>query len=327
MKKVKAYQNGELKSLIRAEAVTEDTRRAFDFRCIENGCDCSMHWRKAVYAKGNTDPIAPTFVKNKSSSHMEGCAGDLERIVRENIEYTTIKNGQVHVRLNFPLGSAPVDRFPLRGWLTEQQLKAAENRKDIKPYSSLKDLVKFLEKNFYKIDSDAAAEVVVNYQGKSIEWGKLFKGSDQYDKLFYRATKDKASPDDPTQPIVTIVRPLKEIDRNKGGKARFECEEQHVKILGRKQKVVPVIVCDGHDHLLEQKMRNALQNNSTMIVTSRPFYPGSESMPSRFGTQRISLFVHKTEQVEPVASSYWKVSHKPENQLKLFPEDKPQLGA
>jgi len=313
---------------MRADAVTEETRRAFDWRCEENACMCQMHWRKAVYAKGNTDPIDPTFVKNRSSQHKEDCPRDIERIVRENSEYTTLKNGQIHVRVNFPLGSSRVDRFPLRGYLTEEMKKAAENQKDIQPYSNLADLVKFIEKNFGGLESESAGEIVVNYQGRSVEWSKLFKGSDAYDKLYYRSTNFKKVEElDVTSPIMTIVRLVKELEMNERGKRRFECEEQRVKLMGRRQKVVPVIVCDDSEPALAKKIEKYMNEGAVMIVSARPFHPGFNSPPSRMGEQRISMLVHKVEQVEAVDAKYWKPSYRPGKQLDLFiaPTSEPAL--
>lgn len=319
MKRVKAYQDGQLVTLMHAEAVTEETRRAYDYECIETGCRCRMHWRRAVLAKGNTDPRPATFAKNKSSSHLDSCPRDIDRILHENIDYVTVKDGEIHVRINFPLGAAPVDRYPQRGWLSEQMMKAAENQKTIKPYPHIKDLVKFIEKNFQTLDSEAAGDIVVNYQGKSVEWRKLFKGSDRYNKLFARALNYKEDENGrTTSPIVTIVRPVKELEMNKSGKPRFECEEQHVKIDGRKQKIVPVLVCDPHERALAGTIKEIMKQGGTMIVASRPFYPGPNSIPSRFSEQRISLLVYKMEQIAPVSNTYWKVTHKPSNQADLF---------
>lgn len=329
MRRVRAHdkKDGQLIALVHAREINEGTRYAHDYKCQYTGCDCTMHWRKAVYAKGNTDPIPATFAKNKSSQHRGNCPGDYERIWRENIEYTSLKGGQIHVRINFPLGSSKQDRYPARGYLTEQQLTAAHNAKEIKPYSTMKDLIKFLEKNFETIDSTGAGDVVVNYQGHQTEWRKLFKGSDQYKELFIRARNYTEEADGSRTPsVVTIVNPTHEISKNKNGKRRFDCEPQDVIINGRKQRVTPVICCDG-DPTLAAKVIEAIQNRTPMAIAARPFTPGFDSMPSRFGNQRITLTVHLPAQLESVASPYWKLSHKPENQLALFPQPMRQFAA
>ena len=86
MRKAKAYIDGKLERIMPAKAVTEETRRAYEWRCIEGGCDCALHWRKTVHAKSNTDVRDPVFAKNPSSAHKEGCVRDFSRILHENID-------------------------------------------------------------------------------------------------------------------------------------------------------------------------------------------------------------------------------------------------
>lgn len=321
MRKAKAYIEGKLARIMRAEAVTEETRHAYEWRCIEGGCDCTLHWRRAVHAKSNTDVRDATFAKNRSSSHKAGCVRDFSRILHENIDYVTVKNGQIHVRVNFPLGSSNIDRFPQRGYLSQELKKAAEYQKDVKPYSSIKDLAAFMEANLGGLDTEAAGEVVVSYQGQEVEWEKLFKPSDAYDKLYVRATNHKNGKEgSTTSPIITIVRPVREISPNEQGKRRFACEEQQVKIQGisKRQKVIPVIVCDDHDPMVAKQLEKMVRDNATMIVSARPFHPGHQSIAVRYGEQRVSLLVHKLEQIAPVDPKYWKLSYKAGVQLDLF---------
>ena len=238
----------------------------------------------------------------------------------------TVKNGQIHVRINFPLGSSSTDRFPPRGHLSAEMKRAAENQKEIKPYTSIKALAAFMEANLGGLDTDAAAEVVVGYQGKQVEWEKLFKPSDAYEKLYARAVNHKGITEN-TSPILTIVRPIREISPNEHGKRRFECEMQQVKIQGmsKRQKVIPVIVCDDHDPAVAKRIDKMMQDSVTIIVSARPFHPGPRSMASRFGEQRISLLIHKIEQIAAVDAKYWKPNYQPAVQLDLFarPDAKP----
>lgn len=319
MRKAKAYKDGKLERIMAAAAVTEATRHAYEWRCIEGGCDCTLHWRRAVHAKSNTDIRDPTFAKNPSSVHKEGCVRDYSRILHENIDYVTVKNGQIHVRINFPLGSSGIDRFPQRGYLSAEMKRAAENQKDIKPYASIRELAAFMEENLGGMDTEAAGEVVVGYQGKDVEWEKLFKPSDAYEKLYARAINRKGV-NEQTSPIITIVRPIKEISPNKNEKRRFECEFQQVKIYGKtkRQKVIPVIVCDDHDPVVAERVMKMMLDGTTMVVAARPFYPKDPPVTTCFGEQRIRLLVHKVEQIAPVDSKYWKPSYQPAVQLDLF---------
>lgn len=331
MRKVRAFdKNGEFVQKMHAEAVTEETRRAYDWRCIENACDCSFHWRKAVYAKGNTDPRPPTFVKNPpsknaSNEHALNCAGDIERIARENVKYTTLIDGQIHVRVNLPLGSSNIDRYPKRGDLTEEFKAAIEAQKIIKPFSHIRDLVKFIEKNFGALDSEAASEIMVNYQGKAVEWGKLFKGSDNYAALLHRSKNRKdVDGNTITPPIITVLRPLKELEPNQNGKRRFECEGQTVKIVNRRHSIIPVIVDSSHDGEVSKKINYQMKQGATLIATARPFFSPT-SIRNLMSELRIYLNVYKMEQVEPVSDKYWKISGRDPNQFDLFDRPRPAI--
>lgn len=321
MKTAKAFdkETGILRGLLDARSVTEETRRAYVYQCRYNACDCTMHWRKAVHGKGNTQPVPPTFVKNRASDHKDKCPGDLERIHRENINYTTLKDGQIHVRVNFPLGSSNVDRHPLGGYLSDEIMQAAKNDRIIRPFGSLSSLAKFFEKNFGGLESEAARDVIIHYQGQSVEWSKLFKGSDRYEKLYIRSQNHTYSDaGKETPPIVTVVRPYKEISPNREGKRRFECEEQEVVVDGRKQRIVPVIVCSRSEPTLASTMHTHMEARDNVLVTARPFHPGLVSRPAQYGQLRISLLVHKLEQLTMVEPKYWHPSYQKVDQLTIF---------
>jgi hypothetical protein len=327
MKRVKALDktDGTLVGFLEAASVTEETRRAYEYECRFDACSCKMHWRRAVHGKGNTEPLPPTFVKNPSSAHRSGCPGDIESIHRENVEYTTIKNGQIHIRVNFPLGSARVDRYPQRGYLTDAQLKAARDQREVQPFGSLGALAKFLEKNFGDLETEAAADVVVHYQGREVEWGKLFKGSNLYDRLYLRSQNHKHSDQGKdTPPIVTVVRPISELEPTDKGNRRFECEEQKVKIDGRKCRVVPVIVCDHHNKLVAVAVEEHMEKGAEMLVSARPFHPGLMSKPAQFGELRVSMFIHTPEQIALTAPKYWHPAQPPSAQMDLFAASKEQ---
>lgn len=310
MKRVIALdkENGTPVGLINAGSVTEATRRAFSYQCPHTGCDASFHWVKAYNTHGNTESRDATFAKDPGSAHRGGCPADLadEFNAHEPIDYISEVGGTTHVRINFPLGSAKVDKFPQRGYLSEQLLAAAQEQKIIQPFSSLSKLTRYLEERFGSLESEAASNVVVHYQGREIEWGKLFKGSDRYDKLYWRTQNHKYSDDGKdTPPIITVVRPVKELEPTEKGNRRFGCESQKVKIDGRQQTITPVIVCDHYNPRLAAQIEGSMMQEETMIVSARPFHPGMRSKPTQFGELRISMFIHRDAQIGIVDEKYW----------------------
>lgn len=305
MKKAKAIdkKTGLLVGLMSAASLTEEQRYAYDYRCPDAACDCKVHWRRTTEAKENTEIRPATWVKNPSSKHVEGCFHDYERIASETQEYTYFVNGQFHVRINFPVGAARQDTYPLRaGYLTEQQLRAAENSKQITPFGSLKDLIKFVEKNLGPIDGETLPDLVMHYQGKEAHFSDKIIGSLDYARL-YEASLPAAGHTE-TASALTIVKLDHEIDKNKHGKHRFICVPQEVKIDGRKHHIAPVIVCPSFEPAFVDAMKEAAKNGQVMAVMARPFSQGINF--SRPFTP-VYLTIAKDRQVAPVSDNYWKL--------------------
>ncbi|PZQ46263.1 MAG: hypothetical protein DI551_05415 [Micavibrio aeruginosavorus] len=322
-KRVKALdkETGALVSILKAAAVTEGSRYAYEYECRHNGCHCKFHWRKAVHHKGNIEIDAPTFVKNPGSEahpneHMQNCPGDIKFIQQKNSDYTTIKDGRIHVRVNFPLGSSKADRYPERGYLTLVQVEAARGEyANVKPFSTLADLTKFIEQNFESLESDEAEEIAVVYQGKPTNLHNLYHGPQHYEDLFYASQMTSSIGDlKTTRSVFAAVKPIKEISRNDKGRARFECEGRDIKIDGRKRHVTPVIVCEKDRPEMEQALRQHLQSRTPLLIAARPF--NSSMLPT--GEYRVSLFVHSPAQIAPLSEKYWHKTPTPPQQLDFF---------
>ncbi len=307
----------QVTGIIRAAAVTEATRYAQIYECPETGCECRVHWRRAVRGEENTVFVAaPTFVKNPSSSHREGCHRDYERIARENHEYVSFKDGKFQARILFPLGAAKPDLLPAAGWLRDEQIKAAHNRTDIKPFGTLKELAAFVEKAFGSLESDLTEDLVLYYQGRSLSWDKVFIPSTGYDELYRRGLKEYSN--GMRQAAFTVVKPHHEIDRSgKRGLRRFACEEQYVKIDGKIQRIQPVAVLDetGSSSLFN-KVVEAAKNEKPLLIAARPYVPHE----IRYGRAQVSLLIKEDGQLTNVKDHYWRWTPGPIRQMDLFPQ-------
>lgn len=301
---------GKFLGIVRADDFDPATRHAFRYECPEPGCQCTVHWRKETSVYGHVETRPATFVKNPSSSHKPGCSYDIERILRENHEYILYENGNMHVRINFPLGSAPKDRRPMAGYLTDQQVSAAHNQSHIKPFTSLKSLTQFFEKTFGRFDSDAAKEVIVAYQGHKVAWGALFKDSDYYDKMLLRAQSHRKDHGD-AAPIATVLKMDHEISINANGKRRFAGAMQKIWMNDRPKLIRPVVVCDNFQGAsLGEFVRSMTKQQAAAVITARPFYHGPQ-----FGVENIYLTIHSGTQITSVDESYWKIaSHRDRRQ-------------
>lgn len=322
MKRARAFDpdTGEFVGFKRASALTEASRYAFQYKCCEEGCNCSVHWRKTVHAKENTDIRLATFVKNPSSPHNEGCHQDYERIAREHSSYTYFKDGAFHVRVNFPLGAAKVDLNPMRGYLKDEQIAAANNKKNITPFSSLTDLTAFVEKVLGPLDSEDLPDLTLHYQGRTASFADKVIGNLNYKKL-YEVSVDYHK-GDVTPVAMTIVKPDHEISPNDKGKRRFVCTAQEAIVEGRKHAVKPVIVCFNEDESVADTIENAMIKGETLSVITRPF---SNGYRFRTAVTQVYLNVRKPEQVAAIADSYWRVIEPPQLRMNFDTPQGPQI--
>ncbi len=307
MRRVKSYDplTDKYLGMLHASEVTDRTRYDRKYKCGDEICPCTMHFRRAVDANANTEHRPETFVKNPSSEHRKGCPKNYSRIAHENVEYTNLVGDVLHVKIDFPLGSAQVDRYPDYGWLTEQQRGAVSKTRNIRPHSNLEDIIGFVEKNFESLDGEGAAEIIVNYQGSQYEWGDLFKGEHRYNDLLVRANDYSHGTGIMTEPVIVIVRPLREVGQKRGMR-QFLCAGKDVFVEACHQHVTPAILCDSKDPVLAAKIKGAANNKEILALAVRPFIHGKDADLTQSGEHRISLLLHRAEQVSVVSSSYWK---------------------
>lgn len=323
-----SIKTGEELARLHASKVTEETRYAHVFTCGDKICSCTMHWRKEVNPHANTvAKREKTFVKNRSSTHRPGCTKNYADIAQmhENVEYTNMVGDALHVKINFPLGSAKADRFPEQGWLTEQQRAAVSRTRNIRPYANMKDLIGFVEKNFELLDGEGAAEIVVNYQGNQYEWGDLFISNDRYNDLLIRAYDYSHGMGIMTEPAIVIAKPMREVSEKKGMR-QFNCEGAVVFIGGYKHRITPAILCDSEDPTLFSMIKNAAKNKEILALAVRPYVHGADADLTQPGGHRISLLLHRSEQVTTVPSSCWKALSKPQLVSASLPPLRRQLA-
>lgn len=313
MRRVRAYdrKTGLFAEMQQANTKDEATRYSHDYRCLNEACDCTLHWRRAVEAKENTDPRAATFVKNKSSAHIDGCRYDYVEFAREHRDVAFSDGDDLNLRLLFPMGSAPSDRFAWkRGMLTEEQKRAAHDNINKQGFSSLRKLVDFLEENFEGLEDPALDDLFLHYQGEKYAWSDLWVASDHYSKLIERAQEinDRGE----TSPVFTAVHPTHEIVPNDKGKRRFVCEPQYAQPENKILSVKPILVCS--DEFTAHGVHSVVKKEGHILISSRPFisnfYPGSD-VP-------VYLNCHEHRQLSQINPNYWRLVSGPRHQMGLF---------
>ena len=322
MDKARAFKKGTklFVQFVSAASMNEAMRHAYDYKCPQEECPCVVHWRKAARKHSNTESEPALFFRDKKSDHKEGCPEKrgATRVFHEGIEYITEKDGKTVAQINFMLGSEPADRYPEK-YLSERQKAAAQYHRDIQYFSSLKDLIRFVEGKFGRIDSEGASNVALMYQGQFTKFGKLLCKSDQYEELYKRGREvlfDKNKDGKERTAAITIVRPKHEISKTDYASHRYVCAEQSVKIDGRWQKITPVIVCSADEPTLKKEMDKMISTGAIMALAARPFFVNA-STPALYGDKMVYLRVQKTSQISRVDPSYWMETHKNIPQAKL----------
>lgn len=328
---------GELeKPRFRADEVTEKTRRPladlYNYTCL--GCDSAhYHWRKQTRRNGNTETLRETFVRFRGTAHETGCRYDYFEFARDNPENVYIKNDQLHIRVNFPLGSSHDDQFPPRKEFDAAPYHGILPRIKKEPIDSLRKLVDLLEKRFGSLEDKALDDVLLDYQGQTYHWDELFVASDRY-KSLYQAAHDGMSEDGRAPPMLVVVKPLSEIAPNAKGKRRFVCEAQYANTDKLKLiEVKPILVCDDDDtsnhirRMIERRKNGwskdeAQARRDTVIVASRPYVLDAH----RHAHVNAYLNIANQSQIARIdTTQYWRLISGKRHQLSIF--DQPGMGA
>lgn len=327
---------GELeKPRFRADEVTEKTRRPladlYNYTCL--GCDTAhYHWRKKTRRNGNAETLRETFVRYRGTEHETGCRYDFFEFARDNPDNVYLKNDQLHIRVNFPLGSSHDDQFPPRKEFELPHHFTREPRTKKEPINSLRKLVDLLEKRFGSLEDKAMEDVLLEYQGKTYHWNDLFVPSDKYGRL-YQAAHDGLMDDGRTPPLLVVVRPLSEIKPNDNGKRRFVCEMQYANPDGMKQiEVKPILVCDDDDtsnhirRIIERRQngwnKDATQAGmDTVMVAARPYVMDAH----RHAQVNAYLTIMQQSQIARLETKqYWRLISGKRHQLSIF--DQPGMS-
>lgn len=320
MKEITAQykDSGEvLGELLRADDARAGLSDTFNFLCPAYP-DCSARYhRVAGYDREqNTESVKPFWRKDPSSRHEPGCDYDLERKASKHRELTFFADGLYHLRINFPLGSAPGRDLYVRGHLTEKQRAAARKNADKQAAPSIEKMVRFLEKEFGSLEDDRLDELVLYYQGETQKWNDLFIGSGEYRKLLDKATRrDRKLDAFGIRPIgIIVVKPSNRSDKSDKDKSRIYCEQQDIKLRNKSTiAVTPRIILE------DDSLRDKIATDRPMLVSARPFYPPEhrgrlrhrlitgEKLPDNI---TIDLYIARANQVSPVRSDYWHPTRK-----------------
>ena len=301
MKRVRSFdtKTGQFLGVLHAASVTSATRYDKAYKCLDAACSCSFHWRRAVDAKENTEKRAETFAKNPSSSHAPDCRYDFERIAKESNDLAFYKDGKFHLRVLFPIGSSSADRYPMRGDLSMRQVRAAHANVDKVGLSSIRDIVKFIEKRIGTLEDDGLDDLVLYYQGQSLDWEDAWVASDNYSKLIGKAfSKDRLGR---SKAGFVVIKPTHEIAPSPKGSRKFVCESQYAQPGYKTLSVKPIVTCETDE--VAKIVENAVSLQQPILMAARPFVPETKANVS---DPLVYLHAHESRQLSVLSPDYWR---------------------
>lgn len=319
MKKARAYLKNAFNGIVDAGTIDAQSRPSHIFRCLQEDCPATLHWVREHARLENTKRVGAHFARNPSSKHAENCRYDYEATVSRHRELTYLKDGQLHLRVNFPLGAAWSDTHQGRGALTKRQRQAAENNAGIRSIGSMAALLAFINKELGGLESDQLDDLVLDYQGERFPWAKLFIDADSGEKLWQAAT---ASTDRP-EPRLLLLTPLREKDPNPNGKRRFDCGMLESRVQGENREIHVTITCETDE------IARLIRIGQPALTTARPYVPPARTT-LRPGQKDIyvTLSLASPLQLAPIHSEEkpapappYTPSGRPREQLSLFTEN------
>lgn len=304
MKKVRAFNlDGSFAGVMDSFSVGDETRRDHHFKCLDPECNAKFHWIKGYKRDENTKEVDPTFGRNPSSKHREGCKYDYEVIASRNSAVSFYKDGKYFLRVNFPMGGSWSDLNPRRGRLTRIQRQTAEDNTGKKSVSSIAQAINFLNEQFGSLDHPALEDLYLDYQGRSYAWKDVFVTHDDYTKIFNAAVTNE----DVQKSIVATLMPNHQISDNNNGKKRFQCTFQYASVGGRAIRIAPVLVCED-DRIAAEIGDNLKQ---ATLAVSRPFIPRNIQEQVLRGEWRgkavpVYMYLAKDSQITTIDNAYWR---------------------
>lgn len=289
MRKTRAFDlNGVFKDVADARTIDPALVTACRFRCLDENCTAAFHRVSGYRRQENTNEVPPHFARNPHETHRTDCPYDYETKAARHHDVTFMKNGELHLRINFPLGSSYRDLNPARARLPRVDRRTAEDNTGIQSARSLPDMVKILKDEFGGLESPALENLKLDYQGRSFAWMDIFVTPARYGRLVEAAASGTGEQD----AVLADIVPEREIGRNSKNKRRMSCAAETALIGDRSLKIRPIIVA-GDDNIID-----TLSAGDHFLVAARPFVPATT--PKNGNTIDVYLYLRNVNHATPL---------------------------
>ena len=300
-------ERGKAVGILNAREQTPDDRYSHDYRCLNPVCMCTYHWRDEVNSEVSQDtPDTPvykrarrpaTYVKDPSSSHVDGCGYDYKSVEQQN-DNVFVMNDQLAIMVNFKLDT-PVDQ----GWgdfpdpLSPQMARAISGRKG-KGFENLQQVTAFLYKNFGSIDDPGIDDVVlVTPHNEIVPLSDVLVRETESDPLLIQ---------DPNHTFgIVKMKPEQKIDRSAHA-TYFECEPIYNESARGKGSntpsyIKPIIRIYESDGVIEQRLQQFIDAGRPIMVSGMyTQIPDDDRDP-----REVFITVRNLDQITPISRADW----------------------
>ena len=288
--------------IVEADKISPEDIQDMEFRCFNPKCRAEFNWVRGYHRAENSQKIKPTFTCVSLSQHRKDCEYKYVPEEKTKREYKLLQpDGKYHVRINFPLGSHPGRDIHVR--VSEAQYAKAENNTRKIIVSSMKNLIKLLEREFDTLDNPELDKLVVHYQGHEYPWQSLWTPAEKYGQLYDAVrNSNQTSADEIAWPLIALLRIAGRDGTTDKGKPRFECERTlAVNGDGKTQTIYPKIVCAS------EEVAANLTQGQVVVVGMRPLIPKAVmNNERRADSVPVTVYVDQARQMAQVRDEYWR---------------------
>mgnify|MGYP006272272773 CR=1 FL=1 len=329
-KKIRAYgrtpnENGNqpFAGIIDARAVSELTRRAFEYRCLNAKCKCLHHWRRAVNgARPSYEANPPaykrvnrtaTFVKNRSSSHIPGCPYDYSRLARD---YKNVRHvdGQLYLRVGFELGTdTDIDPdIPYAGLSRRYGRTAAQGY--FRGFKNLQTISDFLEETFGSLSDPGVEDIIlVTPKNEHIAFSQTVISERQPGRLLENSAGYARF-------VMAMVKPDHPLDIPHATSETIACEAVPNHHPSGPEYIRPVIAFNKKDTSSPIMVAEMIEQNRPALLAG---YALPTPKDSGSGTQDVVIHLSEPDHIAALKPGNWHPRYAP---VEGFDFNVPELG-
>lgn len=291
--------------IVDAASRAEETRREYDYRCLNHACGCKFHWRKAVTgARASRDAFPPaykrinrpaTFVKNPGSDHIQECPYDYRVLADRNSGIIHI-NDTAFMLINFDPGTRYSSDIGLDvPALSAVQQKAARKRA-IKGFANMNEVVSFLKSHFKSFEDPGIHDISLMTQDYRILPLSKYLVTESAPLSFIQFSSLNQE-----RFGFWKVKPDFDLPPRGSGRDLICCESFNLVSGIGPDRITPVLACADRSGRSQSIIRECIEQQRPVMVAGW----ARQSRSDTKGRKEILIRFSSTEQIATLSSREW----------------------